>query len=150
MLKFSTGPRKGFNHGSLEDIDSHKEFFSGKILAQIVFSLPYHPSSSQLFQGAYYPFDYPFETDNFCMYSLMGKTEPDFQYSYSLRYQTNTGQFKLIFVSYLKELSGFLYIRIRPDYPYSFDLQQWLMLTFLFMRKFLSQKYKLIGWYLGV
>ena len=28
----------------------------------------------------------------------------------------------MIFVSYLKELSGFLYIRIRPDYPYLFDL----------------------------
>ena len=30
----------------------------------------------------------------------------------------------MIFVSYLKELSGFLYIRIRPDYPYSFDLNR--------------------------
>ena len=28
----------------------------------------------------------------------------------------------MISVSYLKELSGFLYIRIWPDYPYSFDL----------------------------
>ena len=119
---FQQGQEKGLTLGHWKTLILIKNIFSGKILAQIVFSLPYHPSSSQLFQGNYYPFDYPFETDNFCMYSLMGKTEPDFQYSYSLRYQTNTGQFKLIFVSYLKELSGFLYIRIRPDYPYSFDL----------------------------
>ena len=26
-LRFSTGSRKGFNHGSLEDIDFHKEQF---------------------------------------------------------------------------------------------------------------------------
>ena len=119
---FQQGPEKGLTMGHWKTLILIKNIFSLKIFDWMVFSLTYHPSSSQLFQGAYYPFDYPFETDNCCMYSLMGKTEPDFQYSYSLRYQTNTGQLKLIFVSYLKELSGFLYIRIRPDYPYLFDL----------------------------
>ena len=54
-LKISIGSRKGFNPKSLEDIDS-------------------------LFWGPHYPFDYPFKTDDFCMYSLMGKTEPDFNF----------------------------------------------------------------------
>ena len=39
-----------------------------------------------LFKKAHYPFDYPFETDNFCMYSLMGNPEPDIEFSYSLRF----------------------------------------------------------------
>ena len=33
-----------------------------------------------------YPFDYPFKTDIFCIYSLMGNTEPDIEFSYSLRF----------------------------------------------------------------
>ena len=32
-----------------------------------------------------YPFDYPFKTDIFSMYPLMGKTEPDIDFTYSLR-----------------------------------------------------------------
>ena len=114
---FQQGPEKGLTLGHQKTLILIKNIFSLKIFAWIVFSLPYHPSSSWLFQGA----NYPFETDNFCMYSLMGSPEPDIQFSYSLRFSTDTGQFKLLFVSYLKELSGFLYIRIRPDYPYPFD-----------------------------
>ena len=35
---------------------------------------------------SHYPFDYPFETDNSCRYSLMGNQEPDIEFSYSLRF----------------------------------------------------------------
>ena len=52
----------------------------------------------------------------------MGKMELDIDFSYSLKFKTDTEWFKLLFVLYLKELSSFLYIRIRPDYQYPFDL----------------------------
>ena len=41
-----------------------------------------HPSGIWLFQGTPYPFEYSYKTDNFSIYPLMGKTEPDIDFSY--------------------------------------------------------------------
>ena len=55
-----------------------------------------------LFEGPDYPSDYLFKTDNsFMSYPVMGNMELDIDFSYSLKFKTDTLWFKLLFVKLL-------------------------------------------------